>query len=309
MKVLSISDVAQLAWCQQKAKYLCQDKVLTLKNSRANPKTLVQQIEVMDKVCQDVYFHKNELSRISLARFLKSFNFSIVPKEYYYSKNIGCGYQEIDEEFVKVFQRIEVTSKINKNVQTKYKPLFKTWRDRIIRKIPFAIRFPSYWSDWAYPLWKQSDDYIERWNVDPQDSFSMGKYLEYRHSVKYSPVIKCFKWKKYHIFVAPDGITKKFCYEFKSAKMSFFWKDSSPVARVQANLYSYFFKRPYKRVEFLFKDSLKKRSVFEKTDRKGAEATLNLIDALLRNKVRAVPPKKYKCIRCEFRAKCTIREK
>jgi CRISPR/Cas system-associated exonuclease Cas4 (RecB family) len=78
---------------------------------------------------------------------------------------------------------------------------------------------------------------------------------------------------------------------------------------VQANLYSYFFNRPYKRVEFLFKDTLEKRSVFRKTDRKAAEVALNLIDTLLRNKVSAIPPKKYKCVACEFRSKCTVRNK
>jgi CRISPR/Cas system-associated exonuclease Cas4 (RecB family) len=223
MKILSISDVAQLAWCQQKAKYLCQNKVLEYKNLHLSPKALLNDIQMNEWLSKTIYFHKNELIKINFTKFIKLFNFTIMPKKYFFSKNFRAG-QIINDDFVKVDQRLEIPLEISKVVNKRYQTQFKFWRDDIVNT-------------------------------------------------------------------------------------SYYWRDSFPVSMVQANLYSYFFNRPYKRVEFLFKDTLEKRSVFRKTDRKAAEVALNLIDTLLRNKVSAIPPKKYKCVACEFRSKCTVRNK
>ncbi|MBF0217719.1 MAG: hypothetical protein HQL30_12095 [Candidatus Omnitrophica bacterium] len=307
MKTLFISDIAQIAWCQQKARYRCQEHASIYKYSHGKQKDLAQEMASNATIDKYVYFSKNEFARVGFEEFLKTINYSIVTKSYYLSsKKKFDSFMLLEDEWIIGQPYIKTPQNIFSKIKKRYLPVFVARRNQIIRKNPFAVGISDFWLTY---LLEESQDSMGCEIVNMYDPFSMGRYLEYRYSKKYPKVCKCFRWKKYYILAVPDGVTRKYCYEFKSAKTDYCWRDSFPVAITQANLYSYFFKKPYCRVEFLFKDSLKTRSVLRKTDGKSALDALNMIDGLLKNKIKAVAPKKYKCNYCDFRSRCGLNKK
>lgn len=130
-----------------------------------------------------------------------------------------------------------------------------------------------------------------------------GKYAERYPSVRYH-----FDWNDYVIMGIPDGITKDFCYEFKSTTNGFSAFYIKPIAIAQAQLYSYFFKRPKIRVQILTKDNGKIATIEEKADKKKAEEILRTMDGLLKEKKSAIPPKPWKCRSCGYINQCKLRK-
>lgn len=78
-----------------------------------------------------------------------------------------------------------------------------------------------------------------------------GQFLEAVLAEPYVSMRWFFPWEKHIIDGAPDGITDRFVYEFKTTKDIFNLK---PVAFAQADIYGYFFRRNQKRVQMYLLD-------------------------------------------------------
>jgi CRISPR/Cas system-associated exonuclease Cas4 (RecB family) len=123
---------------------------------------------------------------------------------------------------------------------------------------------------------------------------------------KYGSAQGRFEYDKFIIVCAPDGITDEFCYEFKSTRNHFLEKFIKPVAITQANLYSYFFNKPEIRVQIHIRETGEIVTIEKPIDASKAESDLQTAVKLLRGEMVPIPPKSWKCKRCEYREKCPI---
>lgn len=87
-----------------------------------------------------------------------------------------------------------------------------------------------------------------------------------------------FDWGDYVVVGVPDGITDRFVYEFKSTKEL---KRTRAVAERQADLYGYFFRRKYKRIQIRDVLGGKVLTFSSAIDRANAERTLGHYAAVL----------------------------
>lgn len=75
-----------------------------------------------------------------------------------------------------------------------------------------------------------------------------GKVHQFLFAEKYPSIRWNFSWKDYVIVGVPDGMTDELVYEFKTTQNRFTFSFQKWVADTQADLYGYFFERPFKRL-------------------------------------------------------------
>ena len=127
------------------------------------------------------------------------------------------------------------------------------------------------------------------------------------HAKKY-PVIRWhFVWNEYVVVGVPDGLTSEFVYEFKSSGNDYLANLRKPVAFSQADLYGYFSQRPMKRVQIGLVEEDRIATFHQKVDIENAKNTLSEFSAAVSEGVSDPPQPPWKCRRCEFREKCSIR--
>ncbi len=118
-----------------------------------------------------------------------------------------------------------------------------------------------------------------------------------------------FQWGRYVLVGVPDGITKRFVYEFKTARdRGLFAKVARPVAMTQADLYGHFFGRKSKRVQVLIKDEDQVETLKGPIDQERVTTTLNRFASVDGGKL-PVPPQAWKCRSCEVAEGCPQRQK
>ncbi len=116
------------------------------------------------------------------------------------------------------------------------------------------------------------------------------------------------EWDKYVVVGVPDGVGGDFVYEFKTTKIRRFDKYVLPVARTQANIYTWLFKRQRWVVEIFSCTDLKLYRWEGDVDYAEVERTLKGFKAVEEGG-EAVPPMCWKCERCEYRDHCRLKEK
>jgi len=116
------------------------------------------------------------------------------------------------------------------------------------------------------------------------------------------------KWDKYVVVGVPDGVGGDFVYEFKTTKIRRFDKYVLPVARTQANIYTWLFKRQRWVVEIFSCTDLTLYRWEGEVDYAEVERTLKGFKAVEEGG-EAVSPMCWKCERCEYRDHCRLKEK
>jgi len=114
-----------------------------------------------------------------------------------------------------------------------------------------------------------------------------------------------FPYSKYMIIGKPDGITKKFVYEFKSTSRKFFALYQKCVAQTQADFYGYFFKRKIKCVQIFTEEDGTTETFELPVDLNRVKETMAKFEAVDGGSL-PHPPAKWKCKNCEFKNECDI---
>jgi CRISPR/Cas system-associated exonuclease Cas4 (RecB family) len=132
-----------------------------------------------------------------------------------------------------------------------------------------------------------------------------GEMLQSTRVERYPTIRWHFPWKNFVVVGTPDGITERYVYEFKTTRNSFLEHFVRPVAFAQADLYGYFFQRYEKRVQiYVINDG--RVDTWQEGVRK--ENALDLLYKFTRlaEGEEPVPPKRWKCESCEYKAECTL---
>jgi len=135
-----------------------------------------------------------------------------------------------------------------------------------------------------------------------------GMLLETIHAEQYPTIRWNYAWDKYVIISAPDGITDKFVYEFKTTKSRFMMPFIKPVAFTQADLYGYFYKRKEKRVQIYVVEENETLTWTLNVDVNNVKSVLEKFKAMDNGTI-PPPPKVWKCKSCEFNDICIIKKK
>jgi hypothetical protein len=132
-----------------------------------------------------------------------------------------------------------------------------------------------------------------------------GEMIETTRAEHYPTIRWNFPWKEFVIVGVPDGITDSFVYEFKTVRDSYLELFIKPVAFAQADLYGYFFQRPEKRVQIC---AMKENEIHTWQEKVQKEKAIDLMSSFSRlvQGERPVPPRPWKCKRCEYRPTCLI---
>jgi CRISPR/Cas system-associated exonuclease Cas4 (RecB family) len=141
--------------------------------------------------------------------------------------------------------------------------------------------------------------------INEESPILRGETLHDTHSATYPKIRWNFNWRNYVVVGIPDGITEKLVYEFKSTENKFLSYFQKPIAKIQADLYGYFFKRNKKKVEIYIIDENKIETWQEKVNKNKAINTLKKFKALEEGD-KPIPPKKWKCKICKFKDKCYL---
>lgn len=304
IKYLGIARIACQLWCHQKAKFYCfrDEQVYKAEVEKIKflgcglNKGIEDNIKDRPKV-----FKKSELYKLTFSQFLKSFKYSLISyTDFIENKNYKPGWFRVTDDKVVLFYT--GTSKIvivKGKIYQKLRARFNDWKQKVKNIKCEYLRIPSGWFPWDLPL--------ERLIVQEDNkAFADGDYFESVKGKKYPTQERFFKWHGYFIVGVPDGVTKKFCYEFKTVKNDLVYSFSKRIALAQATLYSYFFKKPYVKVQFYFKDTGKVKTIYKKIDKTFATDLLETMDSLIKDKMKPIPPKRFKCRNCEFEVKCKI---
>ena len=146
-----------------------------------------------------------------------------------------------------------------------------------------------------------------RSSLQRQDPKLRGELLHRVKAERYPSIRWHFVWNKYVVVGIPDGITDRFVYEYKTTRKLGLLRYIKPVAHNQANLYGFFFKRDEKRVQVYIVDSDRTETWQDKLDEKQAENILKKFRAVDAGDA-PLPPKGWKCKRCEFRQECPLNQ-
>jgi len=134
-----------------------------------------------------------------------------------------------------------------------------------------------------------------------------GEFLESTKAEQYPTIRWNFPWRKYLVGGAPDGITDRFVYEFKTTRNRFLASFEKPVALMQADLYGCFFRRKNKRVQIYIMKEDNIETYEEKTDASKAETVLTNFAKVDAGWI-PPPPKPWKCKHCDFTEGCPINQ-
>jgi CRISPR/Cas system-associated exonuclease Cas4 (RecB family) len=132
----------------------------------------------------------------------------------------------------------------------------------------------------------------------------LGEILAQRHPT----VLWAKEWDRYVIVGIPDGIGEDFVYEFKSTKIRRFDKYVLPVARAQANIYAWLFKRQRWVVEIFSCEDLKLHRWEGEVDYGDVERTLKGFKAAEEGG-EILPPVCWKCESCKYRDHCKVKDR
>jgi hypothetical protein len=140
---------------------------------------------------------------------------------------------------------------------------------------------------------------------NPSDDMERGIVHERLLAEHYPSFRWNFTWKQFVVVGIPDGITRSFVYEFKSARnRNLLWL-SKPIADAQADLYGFFFKRSRKRIQIYVSGDRFPKTYENEVSSENAIATLGYFtDVALGAPAR--PPRARKCKNCEYADVCSI---
>jgi hypothetical protein len=141
-----------------------------------------------------------------------------------------------------------------------------------------------------------------------EDPRLRGRMLEAKK--EHYPTIRWnFPWEEYVLVGVPDGLTKRFAYEFKTCQYGYLARRYvKPVATAQADLYACFFKRPMKRVQIYVLENAETCTVEEPADNDRALDTLRGFRDVDGGAVPRLPAVwKCKPVRCEYADSCEFR--
>lgn len=141
--------------------------------------------------------------------------------------------------------------------------------------------------------------------VECGDALEQGLRTEFTMAEFYPSYRWNFPYSKYVIIGKPDGITKKFVYEFKSTSRKFFARYQKCVAQTQADFYGYFFKRKSKRVQIFTEEDGTTETFELPVDLNRVKETMAKFEAVDSGSL-PHPPAKWKCKNCEFKNECDI---
>jgi hypothetical protein len=162
-------------------------------------------------------------------------------------------------------------------------------------------------NSWNQVPWRDYNNTYRNKSANPH--ILLGRDYELYKAETYPTIKKFFKYKEYVLVGVPDGITESFCYEFKSVKNEFLFYFTRPIAKAQVTLYSHFFNKPETRYQIHIQKPNEVKSFQEKLNPIEAELILSTMDRLLKNKIKPIPPKRFKCSTCEFNRKCKLKTK
>jgi CRISPR/Cas system-associated exonuclease Cas4 (RecB family) len=143
----------------------------------------------------------------------------------------------------------------------------------------------------------------------PDDILKVGEMEQKLYAERYTTVETFFVWKEYTIVACPDGISDDFCYEFKSTGNPFFYSYVKPVVLSQVHIYSYFYKKPKIRAQIRIRSAEDIETIEGRRDNTRVEKALDTMDKLLRGKIKPIPPAAWKCRKCEYTKRCSVKGK
>jgi hypothetical protein len=128
------------------------------------------------------------------------------------------------------------------------------------------------------------------------------------YAEKYPSIRWNFNFGKYIMVGIPDGITDDFVYEFKTTKNYYLKQFIKPVAETQADLYGHFFGRGEKKVQIREYETGK---IFTYQTEVNSQRVKQVYDGFksIDEGKEAIPPKAWKCKRCEFELVCPISQR
>lgn len=143
----------------------------------------------------------------------------------------------------------------------------------------------------------------------PGDILEIGEIEQHLFAERYPTVKTFFTWGKYTVLACPDGISDDFCYEFKSTSNPFLYFYVKPVALSQVHIYSYFYKKPKVRAQIRIRSTEEIKTIKGRRDNTRVAKALDTMDKLLMGKIKPIPPRAWKCKKCEYRKECPVRGK
>lgn len=132
-----------------------------------------------------------------------------------------------------------------------------------------------------------------------------GEILEL-YKERYPTIRWNFDYEDYIVIGVPDGITNEFVYEYKTTGNNWLLKWIKPVAMIQADIYGYFFRRKYKRIQIMTRNNGIIYTWYEKVDEKSALETLRRFTEVEKGIRIGNPPARWKCSKCEYKETCKI---
>lgn len=310
IKYLGIANIAKQKWCHQYFKY-CSKKEESGFRAKYN---LLEQNggEIVHKAPESLKRNSLRIGKIiklerfkkmDLFSFLKLFNYSLfIPKSI--KDAVGCRPIDMNGEIFLKDRFAALNSKEALLIKKSVDRDFQIWKKRLVEKRVPLIYVPG---DWRYPPWGglQRVDVVKE---NKTNLFLLGKEFEKEKAEKYPTIEKHFTFGERILIGIPDGVTKDFCYEFKRTTTLFWYPFHKPVALAQANLYSFLFKKSRIRVQIYILETDTIETFEQKTDRKEALLLLRDMEGLLENKIKPFPPRKCKCLTCEFQRGCSLKK-
>ncbi len=104
---------------------------------------------------------------------------------------------------------------------------------------------------------------------------------------------------------SPDGITDDFVYEFKYTKRKRYLLSTLRTARLQADLYGYYFNRPKKKIQIYCEEENRIETYIEEVDRKEVLELLEKWTQMIDGKI-PLKPQHWKCNKCEYNGECIL---
>jgi CRISPR/Cas system-associated exonuclease Cas4 (RecB family) len=306
IKYLGIANVAQIKWCHQYFRFIAEEGVKGFRNEYLFLKKKGGEI-FHDKAGlpsknSGKLVHRTKLKTMNLFDFFKLFNCSLFIM-HSYKQVQGC---ILVDEQQDVYFRPEYRSLSTRDsllIERLYSDEFKQWKFGLMKKNTdefFLERFQPPLFPWSPVAMKMHAESIGR------DRSGVGVGYQLIKSERYNTIEKYFKYKNRIFIGVPDGVTDKFCYEFKSAMNQFWSYFIKPVGITQANLYSFFFKKSNIRVQIYHRDTGKVELIEQACDIEKAKTDLKTVNGLLSGRLKPIPPNKVKCSICEFRRKCRL---
>ncbi len=137
------------------------------------------------------------------------------------------------------------------------------------------------------------------------DPLVKGNYYEQLYAEKYPTIRWNFRYKDIILLGIPDGINDELIYEFKYVSKKRYLSQTLRTARLQADLYGYFFNRPKKKIQIYCKEEDKIYSYFEDTEK---EEIVELLEKWIKMINGELPkkPMAWKCNICDFKDECNL---